>query len=261
MKMDQDTIYYLPGDSKEQILKSPILKIYMKKGYEVLILPDPIDEFCVQHLSEYEKRKVKSIAKDDVNLDDEIDKKKLQKLKEMYKPLTQWWKGRLGKEVEKVVVSNKLVDDPAYILTSQYGYSATMEKINRAQAFANQDKASSYMLAKKTLEINPHHPVIKDLLQRVKETDGNIPDDVAEYSDLIFHMAMLNSGFLIEAPTEVTLPVDRLLRLGFGLRVDAPIVEIEVDISADEDEEEEEYEEDEEGEIEMEEIDFGSEDL
>ncbi len=137
MKMDQDTIYYLPGDSKDQILLSPILKIYKKKGYEVLILADPIDEFCVQHLSEYEKRKVKSIAKDDVNLDDEIDKKKLQKLKEMYKPLTQWWKQRLGKEVEKVTVSNKLVDDSAFMLTSQYGYSATMEKINRAQAFAN----------------------------------------------------------------------------------------------------------------------------
>lgn len=77
MKSDQDTIYYLPGDSKEQILLSPILKIYKKKGYEVLLLADPIDEFCVQHLSEYEKRKVKSIAKDDVNLDDEIEKKKL----------------------------------------------------------------------------------------------------------------------------------------------------------------------------------------
>jgi len=82
----------------------------------------------------------------------------------MYKPLTQWWKKRLGKEVENVIVTNKLVDDPVYILTSQYGYSAQMEKINRAQAFANQEQASSYMLAKKTLEINPHHPVIKEVL-------------------------------------------------------------------------------------------------
>lgn len=138
MKPDQDTIYYLPGDSKEQILKSPILKIYQKRGYEVLLMGDPIDEFCVQHLTEYEKRKVKSIAKDDVTPNDsELEKKKLQKLKEMYKPLTQWWKKRVGKEVENVVVSNKLVDDPVFILTSQYGYSAQMEKINRAQAFAN----------------------------------------------------------------------------------------------------------------------------
>ncbi len=96
-------------------------------GFEVLILADPIDEFCVQHLSEYERRKVKSIAKDDVNIidgSDEIAKKKLQKLKEMYKPLTEWYKKHLGKYIEKVTISNKLEDDPAFILTSQYGYSA-----------------------------------------------------------------------------------------------------------------------------------------
>lgn len=135
MKPDQDTILFLPGDSQEALLKSPILKKYVKKGYEVLLLDDPIDEFVFQHLSEYEKRKVKSIAKDDVSLidsGDELAKKKLQKLKEMYKPLTDWWKKFLGKDVEKVVISNKLDDDPLYILTSQYGYSATMEKINRA---------------------------------------------------------------------------------------------------------------------------------
>jgi len=127
MKADQDTILYLSGDSKEAILKSPILKKYQKLGYEVLLLGDPIDEFCVQHLSEYEKRKVKSISKDDVNIidgADEISKKKLQKLKEMYKPLTEWFKKHLGKNVEKVTITNKLEDDPCYILTSQYGFSA-----------------------------------------------------------------------------------------------------------------------------------------
>ena len=140
MKPDQDTILYLPGDTNDAILKSPILKKYQKEGYEVLLMGDPIDEFCVQHLSEYEKRKVKSIAKDDVNIldgNDEIAKKKLQKLKEMYKPLTEWFKSHLGKEIEKVTITNKLEDDPVFILTSQYGYSAQMEKINRAQAFAN----------------------------------------------------------------------------------------------------------------------------
>ncbi len=114
------------------------------------------------------------------------------------------------------------------------------------------------MLAKKTLEINPHHPVIKHLLQKVKESDGNLDEEYGEYSDLIFNMAMLNSGFIIETPTDVTSPVDRLLRLGFGLRKDAPIEEIEIDISADEDEEEE-VDYDEEGEIEMEEIDYAGE--
>jgi len=100
MKDDQDTILYLSGDTMESIKKSPILQKYTKRGYEVLILDDPIDEFCFQHLSEYEKRKVKSIAKDDVSIldgTDELAKKKVQKLKEMYKPLTDWLKTHLGK--------------------------------------------------------------------------------------------------------------------------------------------------------------------
>jgi len=88
----------------------------------------------------------------------------------MYKPLTEWLRKHLGREVEKVSVSNKLEDDPCYIFTSQYGYSAQMEKINRAQAFANQEKAAIYMLAKKTLELNPHHPVIKEMLNKVKQS-------------------------------------------------------------------------------------------
>jgi HSP90 family molecular chaperone len=210
MKNDQDTILYLPGDSKDAILKSPILKKYQRLGYEVLILGDPIDEFCVQHLSEYEKRKVKSIAKDDVNIidNDEVSKKKLQKLKEMYKPLTEWYKNHLGKQIEKVTISNKLEDDPVYILTSQYGYSASMEKINRAQAFANQEKAASYMLAKKTLELNPHHPVIKELLNKVKASaGGEMNPDVINYADLLYNMALLNSGFLIENPADFTQPL------------------------------------------------------
>ena len=226
----------------------------------MLLLGDPIDEFCVQHLSEYEKRKVKSIAKDDVNIlegSDEVSKKKLQKLKEMYKPLTEWFKNHLGKEIEKVTISNKLEDDPVYILTSQYGYSAQMEKINRAQAFANQEKAASYMLAKKTLELNPHHPVIKEMLTRVKGSmGGDVDDEVKEYGTLLYNMALLNSGFLIENPTEFILPMQKLLKVGFGMRKDAPVEEIEVDISSSEETEQEQEKEQEEpdtpGDIEVE---------
>jgi len=179
MKDDQDTILYLPGDTKSAILKSPILKMYTERGYEVLLMADPIDEFTTQHLTEYEKRKVKSIAKDDVDIfgNDEVEKQKLTKLKDMYKPLTDFFKKHLGKQVEKVGISNKLVDAPLFIFTSQYGYSAQMEKINKAQAFANQEKAPSYMMAKKTLDINPHHPVMKVLLEQVKDKDGELGHD------------------------------------------------------------------------------------
>lgn len=131
---------------------------------------------------------MKSIAKDDVNLfdNDEITKQKQQKLKEMYKPLTDFFKKHLGKKVEKVAVSNKLEDAPLFIFTSQYGYSAQMEKINKAQAFANQEKAPSYMLAKKSLEINPHHPIMKQILQKLKDNDGELDQAQLEYVDLLY---------------------------------------------------------------------------
>merc|ERR1719327_1648438 len=210
MKEGQDTILYLPGDTKDGILKSPILKKYQKRGYEVLLLDDPIDEFTTQHLTEYEKKKIKSISKDDVNLiddDDEIAKKKLKKLKDMYKPLTDWWKKYLGPKVEKVQVSNKLDDDPLFILTSQYGFSASMEKVNRMQAFQNQEKAAGYMMARKTLEINPHHGVMKEMLQKLKDSDSKELDDSSkDMADLMFNMALLNSGFNIDDPNAMTDP-------------------------------------------------------
>ena len=126
----------------------------------------------------------------------------------MYKPLTDWWKKFLGKDVEKVIISNKLDDDPLFILTSQYGYSATMEKVNRAQAFQNQEKTASYMLAKKTLELNPHHSVMKEMLNKVKESvDGELDEATEDLARLMFNMAMLNSGFNIEDPSDMTSPL------------------------------------------------------
>ena len=160
----------------------------------------------------------------------------------MYKPLTDWYKNHLGKQVESVKVSNKLEDAPLYIFTSQYGYSARMEKINKAQAFANQSKAPSYMHAKKSLEINPHHGVMKKLLEIVKEAgeDGEVPADTKEYADLLFQMALVNSGFSIDEPMQLTEPLEKLIRVGFGVDRDEPIQDIEVEIEEEEEEEEEE---------------------
>lgn len=202
------------------------------------MMHEPIDEFTLQHLSEYEKHKIKSIAKDDVSLldqNDEVAKKKLQKLKEIYKPLTDWWKRFLGPSVEKVTISNKLEDDPLFILTSQYGFSAQMEKVNRAQAFSNQEKTASYMLAKKTLELNPHHSITKQMLNTVKESDSDkLDDNTEDLARLMFQMALINSGFSIEEPTTLTNPLQKLINIGFGLRRDEPVVEVEIEVNEEE---------------------------
>lgn len=141
-----------------------------------------MDEFVFQHITEYEKRKVKSIAKDDLNILDNtaLAKKKNDKLKVMYKPLTEWFKNHLGSKVSKVSISSKLDDEPMFIFTAQFGFSAQMEKINKAQAFSkNGEEAPSYMMAKKTLELNPHHPVMRVLLEQLKNSEDGATLDVS----------------------------------------------------------------------------------
>lgn len=243
MPEKQDSIYFLPGDDEESLKKSPLLEKFEKHDVEVLLLTDPIDEFCMQHLAEYEKFKLKSISKEDGGLfeSDEDIKKKQLKIKEMYKPLTDWWKQLLEKDVEKVQISDRLVDEQAYVFTSQYGYSAHMEKINRAQAFANQDKAASYMLAKKHFEINPSHPVMKEMLDRIKSAGGEPDEETSSLGKLIYEVALLNSGFELEDTSSLNTRIGDLIKLEMGISKDAQVEELEIDLD---DLDEEELEED-----------------
>merc|ERR1712224_967273 len=180
MQETQESIYYMSGDSLDTMKKLPSLQIFKKKDLEVLMLPDHLDEPCIQKLADYEGKKFVSIQKADVKLDEtEEEKKRYSKLKDMYKPLTDWWKDTLteitekgamkdaGVKIEKVEISKRLTESPVVVVTSQFGYSAQQEKIMKAQAFQNKDQLSM-MSGRKTLEINPNHPVVVDLLQKVK---------------------------------------------------------------------------------------------
>merc|ERR1712179_457485 len=171
MQESQESIYYMSGESMETMLKAPALQMFKKKDIEVLMLSDHLDEPCIQKLADYEGKKFVSIQKADVKLDEtEEEKKKFSKLKDMYKPLTDWWKDKLtdftekgamkdaGFKIEKVSVSKRLTDSPVVVVTSQFGYSAQQEKIMKAQSFQNKDQLSM-MSGRKTLEINPNHPV------------------------------------------------------------------------------------------------------
>merc|ERR1712178_227660 len=176
MQESQESIYYMSGDSIETMKKSPALQIFKKKDLEVLMLSDHLDEPCLQKLADYEGKKFVSIQKADVKLDEtEEEKKRSTKVKDMYKPLTDWWKKKLtdlteggamkdaGVKVEKVEISKRLTDSPVVVVTSQFGYSAQQEKVMKSQAFQNKDQISM-MAGRKTLEINPNHPVVVDLL-------------------------------------------------------------------------------------------------
>merc|ERR1711870_139909 len=172
MQESQESIYYMSGDSVETMKKAPALQIFQKKDLEVLMLDDHLDEPCLQKLADYEGKKFVSIQKADVKLDEtEEEKKRFTKVKDMYKPLTDWWKDTLteltekgamkdaGVKIEKVEVSKRLTDSPVVVVTSQFGYSAQQERVMKAQAFQNKDQLSM-MAGRKTLEINPNHPVI-----------------------------------------------------------------------------------------------------
>merc|ERR1711865_117458 len=169
MAESQESIYYMSGESMETMLKAPSLQIFKKKDLEVLMLSDHLDEPCIQKLADYEGKKFVSIQKADVKLDEtEEEKKRFSKVKDMYKPLTDWWKDKLsdftekgdlkdaGVKIEAVSISKRLTNSPVVVVTSQFGYSAQQEKIMKAQAFQNKDQISM-MSGRKTLEINPNH--------------------------------------------------------------------------------------------------------
>mmetsp|Transcript_60919 Transcript_60919/g.133326 ORF Transcript_60919/g.133326 Transcript_60919/m.133326 type:complete len:779 (-) Transcript_60919:72-2408(-) len=258
MQESQESIYYMSGDSMEVMLKAPALQIFKKKDIEVLMLSDHLDEPCLQKLADYEGKKFVSIQKADVKLDEtEEEKKRFTKIKDMYKPLTDWWKDSLteltekgamkdaGVKIEKVEVSKRLTESPVVVVTSQFGYSAQQERVMKAQAFQNKDQISM-MSGRKTLEVNPNHPVVVDLLSKVKANK----DDAAakDTAAVLFQTALIESGYEIADPSALVSRVYRLMSKELGVDPDAPLKEVEVP----EDEEEEEEEEEEEAEEEKE---------
>ena len=243
MPEKQENIYYLAGEDRDAMLKSPLLSRMLKEGIEVLLMDDPIDEFCMQHLAEFNKHKLQSAAKEGVDFDEDLTtKKKEAKVAKMYEPLVKWLKDVIGKEVEKVKISNRLTDIPCVIVSSQYGYSAQMEKVSRAQAFANSEKTPSYQLSRKHFELNPYHPAIKTLLDKVvkaQEEETEVDDETRKQAMMLWDLAIVNSGFLIERTEQFTKEIERLVNYRLGLDPDAENIEIEVDLDDDDDEEEE----------------------
>merc|ERR1711879_238646 len=252
MQESQESIYYMSGESLEVMKKAPALQIFKKKDLEVLMLSDHLDEPCLQKLADYEGKKFVSIQKADVKLDEtEEEKKRFTKVKDMYKPLTDWWKDSLteftekgamkeaGVMIEKVEISKRLTDSPVVVVTSQFGYSAQQERVMKAQAFQNKEQLSM-MSGRKTLEVNPNHPVIADLLSKVKaDKDDKASLDTAQ---VLFQTALIESGYEIADPSALVNRVYRLMSKELGVDPDAPLKEVAVpeEEEAEEDDKEDE---------------------
>merc|ERR1712172_302995 len=212
MKEGQNDIYYITGDSVAAVSPSPFLETLRKKGLEVLYMTDPIDEYTVQQLKEFDGKKLKSTTKEGLDLEDE--KKKLEDLKAEYEPLTKLMKEVLGDKVEKVLISSRMADSPCVLTTSEYGWSSNMERIMKAQALRD-SSMTSYMVSKKTMEVNPKNSIMTELK---KEASADKSDKtVKDLIWLLFDTSLLTSGFNLDEPTQFAGRIHRMIKLGLSI--------------------------------------------
>jgi len=215
MKENQKDIYYITGESKEVVAASAFVERLKKRGLEVIYMTEPIDEYVVQQLKEFDGKNLVSVTKEGLELpEDEEEKKKMEADKEKFEGLCKVMKDILDKKVEKVVVSSRLVSSPCCIVTSQYGWTANMERIMKAQALRD-TSTMGYMAAKKHLEINPDHSIVENLRQRA-EADKN-DKSVKDLVLLLFETALLSSGFSLEDPAVHAKRIHRMIKLGLGI--------------------------------------------
>ena len=218
MKENQKEIYFITGENREQVAASSFVERVKKAGLEVLYMVEPIDEYSVQQLKEYDGKKLVSVTKEGLQLpEDDDSKKKFEEDKAKFEGLCSAMKDILDKKVEKVVVSQRLVQSPCCIVTSQYGWTANMERIMKAQALRD-NSTLGYMAAKKHLEINPDHSILKTLRQKVEadKNDKSIKDLVM----LLFETSLLSSGFSLEDPQNHASRIHRMIKLGIGVEDD-----------------------------------------
>ncbi|XP_034018459.1 heat shock protein HSP 90-beta [Thalassophryne amazonica] len=225
MKDNQKSIYYITGESKDQVANSAFVERVRKRGFEVLYMTEPIDEYCVQQLKEFDGKNLVSVTKEGLELpEEEEEKKKMEEDKAKFESLCKLMKEILDKKVEKVTVSVRLVISPCCIVTSNYGWTANMERIMKAQALRD-NSTMGYMMAKKHLEINPDHPIVETLRQKC-EADKN-DKAVKDLVILLYETALLSSGFSLDDPQTHANRIYRMIKLGLGIDDDdLPVEEI-----------------------------------
>ena len=217
MQPKQKYIYYITGESKSVVAASPFIEKLKEKGIEVLYLTDPIDEYCIQQLKDFDGKQLKCCSKEGLDLEDTEDEKKaFEELKTQYEPVCKKIKEILDNKVEKVVVGERLDESPCVLVTSEFGWTANMERIMKAQALRD-NSMTSYMISKKTLEINPKHGIIKELKAQIEKdsNSSNIKDTIW----LLYDTSLLNSGFSIEDPNAFAKRTYKMIL--FGLQDDS----------------------------------------
>merc|ERR1712196_116788 len=247
MKDDQKNIYYISGEDKDSLMKSPSVEKLLAKDIEIIFMTDSVDEYTVQHLTEFEGKRLINASREGLKLEEGDKEKKREDLyKEQFKPLLDYIKEVVGKKVEKVQISKHLVNSPVVVLSADYGWTAQMEKVMKSQAFADQSKFE-FMKSKRMFEINPRHPLIIELNARVK--DGKADDDVKDMVTSLYLSGVISAGYTLspEDASDFSERVGRMVTTSLGVEKDAELApELEIEDEPEEEEKEEEEEEKEE---------------
>jgi len=215
MQKDQKVIYYITGESKEAVEESPFLEALKKRNLEVLFMTDPIDEYAVQQLKEYDSKKLVCATKEGLDLAQTEDEKKAEEeQKTLFEGLLAKIKEILGDKVEKVQLSNRIVSSPCVLVTGEFGWTANMERIMKAQALRD-NSMTSFMVSKKTFELNPTHIIISKLREKFAENEND--PTVKDLVWLLFDTSMLTSGFSLEQPTVFASRIHKLIKLGLSI--------------------------------------------
>jgi len=220
MKEGQKDIYFITGESLAAVSASPFIEGLKKKGLEVLYLIDPIDEYVIQQLKDFEEKKLKNCSKEGLDIEDEDDKKKLEEQKAAFEGLCTLVKEVLGDKVEKVLVGSRMQESPCVLVTSEWGWSANMERIMKAQALRD-SSMSSYMVSKKTLELNPEHSIVVELKKRADadKSDRTVKDLIW----LLYETSLLTSGFSLDEPTIFGNRIHRMIKFALTINEDEKV--------------------------------------
>merc|ERR1711963_303954 len=220
MKEGQKDIYFITGESLAAVTASPFIEGLKKKGLEVLYLIDPIDEYVIQQLKDFEEKKLKNCSKEGLDIEDEDDEKKLEEQKAAFEGLCTLVKEVLGDKVEKVLVGTRMQESPCVLVTSEWGWSANMERIMKAQALRD-SSMSSYMVSKKTLELNPEHSIVVELKKRADadKSDRTVKDLIW----LLYETSLLTSGFSLDEPTIFGNRIHRMIKFALTINEDEKV--------------------------------------
>merc|ERR1719305_258768 len=212
MKDDQKNIYYISGDDKDSLLKSPSVEKLLARDIEIIFMTDSVDEYTVQHLTEFEGKRLINASREGLKLEEgDKEKRREDQYKEMFKPLLDYVKELLGKKVEKVAISKHLVQSPVVVLSADYGWTAQMEKVMKSQAFADQSKFE-FMKSKRMFEINPRHPMIVELNTRLAEKpEGD--EEITNMITSLYLSAVVSAGYQL-MPEDANDFSQRVAKLG-----------------------------------------------